>query len=83
MVLNPSKCFNTCLGSKSVINDFILEDRIKIPLTLEHEVLGITTDTNKNFYNHLKQLCKEVGNKRNTMSRIFPYLDKKTNKSSV
>ena len=31
-----------CLGSKSEINDFILEDRAKIPLTLEHEVLEIT-----------------------------------------
>ena len=31
-----------CLGSKSEMNDFILEDRAKIPLTLEHEVLEIT-----------------------------------------
>ena len=38
-----------CLGSKSEINDFILEDRTKIPLTLEHEVLEITIDTNLNF----------------------------------
>ena len=42
------------LGYKSEINDFILEDRTKIPLTLEHEVLGITIDTNLNFYSHLK-----------------------------
>ena len=38
------------LGSKSEINDFTIEDRTKIPLTLEHEVLGIATDTNLNFY---------------------------------
>ena len=42
------------LGSKSVINDFILEDRTKISLALEHEVLGLTIDTNLNFYSHLK-----------------------------
>ena len=39
MVLNPSKCFYICLASKSEINDSILEDSTKIPLTLEHEVL--------------------------------------------
>ena len=48
------------MRSKSEINDFILEDRTKIPLTLEHEVLGITIDTNLNLYSHLKQLCKNV-----------------------
>ena len=72
MVLNPSKCFYMCLGSKSDINDFILEDRTKILPKLEHEVLGITIDTNLNFYSHLKQLCiKEVANKLNALSRII------------
>ena len=65
-----------CLGSKSKINDFIL-DRTKIPLTLEHEVLGITTDTKLNFYSHLKQLSKKVANRLNASTRIIPYLDKK------
>ena len=50
MALNSSKCLYMRLGSKSAINDFTIEDRTKIPLTLEHEVLGITTDTNLNFY---------------------------------
>ena len=77
MVLNPSKCFCMCLGLKSEINNFILEDRTKIPLTLEHEVLGITIDTNLNFYRHLKQLCKKVANKLNALTRILSFLDKK------
>ena len=75
MALNLSKCLYTCLGSKSKINDFILEDRTNIPLTLEHEVLRITTDTNLNFYSHF--LCKKVANKLNALTRIMPYLDKK------
>ena len=66
-----------CLGSKSEINNFILEDRTKIPLTLEHEFLGITIDTNLNFYNRLKELCKKVANKLNALTRIIPFLDKK------
>ena len=49
MVLNPSKCFDVCLDSKSEINDFIVKDRTNILLILEHEVLGITIDTNLNF----------------------------------
>ena len=77
MVLNPSKCFYMYLGSKSEINDFIIEYRTKISLTLEHEVLGITIDTNLNFYSHLKQLCKEVANTLNALTRIIPFLDKK------
>ena len=77
MVLNPLKYFYMRLGSKSELNDFILEDRTKIPLTLEHEVLRITIETNLNFYSRLKQLCKKVANKLNALSKIIPYLDKK------
>ena len=83
MLLNLSKCFYFYLDLKSVINYFILEDRTKIPLTLEHEVLGITIDTYLNFYSHLRQLCKKVANKLNALTRNIPYLDKKTNKSSL
>ena len=60
------------LDSKSEINDFTLEDRTKIPLTLEHELLGITPNTNLNFYSHFKQLCKKVANKLNASTRIIP-----------
>ena len=66
-----------CLGSKYEIDDCIFEERTKIPLTLEHEVLGIMIDTNLNFYSHLKQLCKKDANKFNALTRIIPYLDKK------
>ena len=48
------------LGSKSEINNFILEGRSKILLTLEHDIIGIMMDTNRRFYSHLKQLCKKV-----------------------
>ena len=71
MVLNPGKCFYMWVGSKSEINDFMIKDRT------EHEFLGITIDTNQNFYSHLKQLCKTVGNKPNALTRIIPYLDEK------
>ena len=53
MVTNPSKYFYARLCSKSKTNDFILQYRTKIPLTLEHYVLGITIDSNLKFYSHL------------------------------
>ena len=79
MVLNSSKYFYMCSGSKFQINDFILEDIIKIPLTrgLRDELLGIMIDTNLHFYTHIKQLCKKVANKFNALTRTIPYLDKK------
>ena len=52
-----------CSGSKSKIKDFVPEDRTKIPVTLKREVLGITIDTNLNFYSHVKQLFKKDINK--------------------
>ena len=66
-----------CLGSKYEINDFILKDKTKIPLTLEHDVLRITIDFNLNFYSQLNQLCKKVENELNALTRIIPYLDEK------
>ena len=66
-----------CLGSKSERDNFVLEDRTKIPVTLEHEFLGITIDSNLNFYSHLEQLCKKVATKLHAFTRIIPYLDKK------
>ena len=55
----------------------MFQDRAKIPLTMEHEVLGITIYSNLNFYCELKQLCKKVANKLNALTKIIPYLDKK------
>ena len=65
-----------CLGSESEIKDFILEDRIKIPLSLVCEVLGIMINTNLTFYSHLKQLCKTSANKLNALTRIISHLGK-------
>ena len=58
----------------------MIEPRYHITwITLEHEVLGIMTDTNLIFYSHLRQVCKKVMNKLNVLTRIIPYLVKKPN----
>ena len=64
-------------GSKSEISNIILEGRTKITLALEHEVLGITINSNLIFHSHLEQLHKKVANKLNGLTRIIPYLNEK------
>ena len=59
-----------CSGSKSKINEFVPEDRTKMPVTLKREVLGITIDTNLNFHSYVKQLFKKDINKRKGMGQL-------------
>ena len=65
-----------CVGSKSVINDFIHKDRTKMPVTmeyvtLEHKFLGIMIGTNLNVYSQLKQLCKKVANDKKQINLLY------------
>ena len=55
-------------------NESVLEDGTIVPSAEEHVVLGITIDSRLTFYSHLKQLCKNVANKLNALTRIAPYL---------
>ena len=64
------------LGSKSEINNFILEGRSKILLTLEHDIIGIMMDTNRRFYSYLKQLCKKVAKNLLHWPELSPILIK-------
>ena len=75
MVLNPGKCCFMSLGSNSDNSDLILEDSTKIPSSEEYTALGITIDNKLTFYSHLKQLCKKVANKLNSVARVAPYLE--------
>ena len=57
----------------------MIEPRYHITwITLGHEALGIMIDTNLVFYRHLRQVYKKVMNKLNVLTRIIPYLVKKT-----
>ena len=55
-------------------NESVLEDGTIVPSAEEHVVLGIIIDSRLTFYSHLKQLCKNVANKLNALTRIAPYL---------
>ena len=59
------------------MNNFIIEEKTKISLTLKHEVLAITIDSNPIFFQSIKQLCKQVGSKRSALTRVIPYFYEK------
>ena len=62
-------------GSKPDKTDLILEDSTKIPSAEEYVILWVMTDNRLTFYNHLKNICKKIGNKLNEQTRIAPYLN--------
>ena len=74
MVLNPGKWYYMTFGLNTIKNEFVLEDGTVVPSAKEHVVLGRTIDIRLTFFSHLKQLCKKVTNKLNTLTRTVPYL---------
>ena len=72
MVLNPGACYYMTFGLNSTKNEFVLENGTIVPSAEEHVVFGITIDYSLTFYSHLKQLCKKVASKLNTLTRIAP-----------
>ena len=74
MVLNRGKYYYMIFGLNTSKNNFVLEDGTAVPSAEEHVVLGITIDSHLTFCFHLKQLCKNVTNKLNALTRIAPYL---------
>ena len=62
-------------GSKPDKTDLILEDSTEIPSAEEYVILWVMTDNRLTFYNHLKNICKKIGNKLNEQTRIAPYLN--------
>ena len=81
MVLNPTKCQFMNLGNLSVEIDFVLNQDIVIPYTNQHELLGITVDSELVFDSHIKNLCKKARGKLNALSRVSTYIqeDQKRN----
>ena len=64
MVLNPSKRCYMSFGSNPDKSDLILEDSTKVSSAEEYVILGVTIENRLTFYNHLKNVCKKIANKR-------------------
>ena len=74
MQIYPSKCPYICFGQSKEKHDFILDDKTKLELTQEHEMLGVIIDFNLKFDSHINTLCKKVGKKLNALNTVSQFL---------
>ena len=72
-VLNPGKCHYLVLGNRSHL-DAINVNGKKLASSSCEKLLGILTDRDLSFDNHIKSLCRKAGQKRNALTRISNYL---------
>ena len=83
MILIPKKSHHMRLGKNlddnEVLNfnDFIIESSNKV------EILGIKIDKNLNFNNHIKLICRKVGQKLSALLRISSNLSMKQKKTII
>ena len=69
MILNPKKCQFMYLG-KNKEGQHITYNGLKLESVTSKELLGITIDNRLNFNDHITNICKKVGRKLNTLSRL-------------
>ena len=78
MLLNETKCqFLIIESSKSKRNE-IAEIKVNSKSIVESKkgkLLGVTIDSNLTMKEHIKNICKQAGNKLNALARIAKYLD--------
>ena len=71
MKANPGKC-HLLLSTKSP--EVVSIDRIQITSSTSETLLGITSDSELNFENHLSAICNKVSRKINALGRIANYM---------
>ena len=73
MVLNPMKCHCLVLGNRSN-SDTINLNGTKMASSSYEKLLGILTDRDLSFDEHIKSLYRKAGQKLNALARISNYL---------
>ena len=80
MLLNETKCQFLIIDSLKNMRDKTAEIKIQNKTITESrsrkQLLGITIDNNLTMNNHIKNICKQAGNKLNALARIAKFLDK-------
>ena len=77
MVLNAEKSHFMCIGQKIDDAETLNLSNFVIKNSKEVEILGITLNRNMNFHVHIKNICREAGQKLSALLRISPYLDQR------
>ena len=63
MILNPEKSHYMCLGKNLDDNEVLNFNNLITESSKEVEILGIKTDKNLNFNNHIKSIYRKAGQK--------------------
>ena len=63
MILNPEKSHYMCLGKNPDDNEVLNFNNLITESSKEVEILGIKTDKNLNFNNHIKSIYRKAGQK--------------------
>ena len=80
MILNPGKSHYMCLGKNLDDNEMLNFNNLAIKNSKEVQILGIKTDNNLNFNNHIKPICRKVGQKLSTLLIISSNLNMRQKK---
>ena len=78
MMLNENKCQFMIIESSKNIRNETAELKIQNKTIVESakgKLLGITIDKNLTMKEHIKNICKQAGNKLNALARIAKFLD--------
>ena len=78
MMLNENKCQLMIIESSKNIRNETAELKIQNKTIVESangKLLGVTIDKNLTMKEHIKNICKQAGNKLNALARIAKFLD--------
>ena len=73
MTLNPGKCHYMVIGSGDLSHEIIVNNS-KITSSNEEKLSGISLDTKQNLESHIASICRNAGQKVNTLARLKNYL---------
>ena len=83
MILNLGKCHFMSIGKDTHNKDVFYYDTLTLKNSNEEEILGVTIDRNLTFHQHIKKMCRKVGQKLSALMRLSPYLDTNKRKKNI
>ena len=78
MILKPGKCHSMSIGKDTCDENVFYYDNLTFKNSNEEGILGVIIDRKLTFHQHIKKMCRKVGQKLSALLRLSPYLD--TNK---
>ena len=80
LILNPEKSHYMCLGKNLDDNEVLNFNNLTIKSSKDVEILSIRIDSNLNFNNRIKSICRKAGQKSSALLKISSNLSVKQKK---